>query len=171
VKCLDNRIKPRRCSIDSVSFSAHVDYQQNQAFIKSVTPDYIILVHGEKTQMSRLKGALENEIHKKNNWPNLDHKPTIAIPENCVKVKLRFRKNILANVIGSTGMDITRSLENAASSSQSRPSATLASLNGKTILFFSSFVLITLFFTGFRCIIFFLAMPSSSASLSFLSFI
>jgi hypothetical protein len=85
--------------------------------------------------MSRLKGALENEIHKKNNWPNPDHKPTIAIPENCVRVKLRFRKNILANVVGSTGMDITRSLENAASSSQSRLSTSNASSNGKESLF------------------------------------
>lgn len=55
VKCLDNRIKPRRCQIEHISFSAHVDYTQNKSFIKSVLPDYIVLVHGERTQMRRLK--------------------------------------------------------------------------------------------------------------------
>jgi cleavage and polyadenylation specificity factor subunit 3 len=41
-----------------------VDYNQNRSFIRAVMPDYIVLVHGEKTQMGRLKGALEGEIKK-----------------------------------------------------------------------------------------------------------
>lgn len=98
VKCLDNRIKPRRCQIAHVSFSAHVDYNQNKSFIKSVMPDYIILVHGEKMQMKRLKEGLESEM-RKNLW-STQHKPSIAMPENGVKVKLRFRKNINAEVVG-----------------------------------------------------------------------
>jgi Cft2 family RNA processing exonuclease len=109
IKCQDNRIKPRRCSIESITFSAHVDYKQNQTFIKSVTPDYIVLVHGEKTQMKRLKDALENEM-KKNLWPG-DHRPLIAMPENCIKVKLRFRKNIVARVVGTASQLMSKNME------------------------------------------------------------
>jgi hypothetical protein len=126
IKCQDNRIKPRKCSIDTITFSAHVDYQQNQSFIKSVTPDYIVLVHGEKTQMKRLKEALESEM-RKNLWPT-EHQPKIAMPENGVHVKLRFRKNILANVVGRASVEMLRSIEegrDAAASNVSVPARTL----------------------------------------------
>ena len=33
LKSLDNRIKPRRCQIESVTFSAHVDYAQNKVLL------------------------------------------------------------------------------------------------------------------------------------------
>ncbi|RYY74655.1 hypothetical protein EON63_19570 [archaeon] len=59
-------MKPRRCGIEHISFSAHVDYAQNKQFIKSVCPDYLVLVHGEANQMKRLKDALEHEI--KHDW-------------------------------------------------------------------------------------------------------
>lgn len=108
VRCLDNRIKPRRCAIEHISFSAHVDYNQNRGFIRSVLPDYIVLVHGERTQMKRLREALETEVRR--NWPS-SHKPSIATPENGVKVKLRFRKNIVADVVGSVAVEVLQQLE------------------------------------------------------------
>lgn len=46
IKCLDNRIKARRCQVEYISFSAHVDYNDNKMFIKKILPDHIILVHG-----------------------------------------------------------------------------------------------------------------------------
>lgn len=110
IKCLDNRIKPLRCQVEHISFSAHVDYSENKKFIKSVMPDYIILVHGEKTQMKRLKEGLEADM-RKNLWPT-HHKPSVAMPENGVKVKLRFRKNILADVVGSAATSLLTQLEN-----------------------------------------------------------
>ena len=58
VTCMDGRRKPRRCAIEHISFAAHVDFSQNSAFIRSVVPDNIILVHGEKNGMSRLKMEL-----------------------------------------------------------------------------------------------------------------
>lgn len=109
IKCLDNRIKPLRCQVEHISFSAHVDYSENKRFIKSVMPDYIILVHGEKTQMKRLKEGLEADM-RKNLWPT-HHKPSVAMPENGVKVKLRFRKNILADVVGSAATGLLGQLE------------------------------------------------------------
>lgn len=66
ISCLDGRIKQRRCSVEYVSFSAHVDYVQNWAFIQRVTPDNIILVHGEKGEMEKLKIALDREVNRGN---------------------------------------------------------------------------------------------------------
>jgi hypothetical protein len=112
IRCLDNRIKPRRCQIEHISFSAHVDYSQNRRFIRSVRPDYIVLVHGEKTQMRRLKDALETEARQ--SWPTL-HKPSIATPENGVKVRLRFRKNVVADVLGRVAVDLVQAVESRSS--------------------------------------------------------
>ena len=109
IKCLDNRIKPRKCQIEHISFSAHVDYTQNKTFIKSVMPDYIILVHGEKNNMRRLKEGLEGEI-RKDTWSTV-HKPNIAMPENGMKVKLRFRKNIVADVVGSIANSVIATID------------------------------------------------------------
>lgn len=115
INCLDNRIKPRRCSIDYISFSAHVDYQQNRAFIRAVRPENIVLVHGEKNQMKRLKDALERDIEK-TNWTSSattttgHHRPNVAMPENGVNVRLRFRKPVVANAVGSVGAALVKTL-------------------------------------------------------------
>ena len=37
IVCQDNRVKVRRCQIEFISFSAHVDYTQNSAFIRTVS--------------------------------------------------------------------------------------------------------------------------------------
>ena len=37
IVCQDNRVKLRRCQIEFISFSAHVDYAQNSAFIRTVS--------------------------------------------------------------------------------------------------------------------------------------
>ncbi|KAM0688029.1 endoribonuclease ysh1, partial [Conglomerata obtusa] len=49
------------CSVDFISFSAHVDYLQNSKFIKECDPLYLFLVHGEMNEMQRLKNALKRE--------------------------------------------------------------------------------------------------------------
>eukprot|EP01038_Epipyxis_sp_PR26KG_P011446 gene11446-15334_t len=138
IKCLDNRIKPRKCQIEHVSFSAHVDYTQNKSFIKSITPDYIILVHGEKNQMRRLKEGLESEI-RKDTWPSI-HKPNIAMPENGMKVKLRFRKSIIADVVGSIATNIIDTLEsNNNNSFDQNYEKSILSLPSSTILVTENF--------------------------------
>ena len=108
IVCQDNRVKPRRCQIEFISFSAHVDYAQviksltssllisyqnnatpsnyplttfnytlqhshyyqNNAFIRTVRPDNIVLVHGERTAMKKFKDKLELDIRKgRCRWP------------------------------------------------------------------------------------------------------
>ncbi|KAJ5676502.1 Endoribonuclease ysh1 [Penicillium maclennaniae] len=49
---------PRRCTVDEISFAAHVDGVENRNFIEEVAAPVVILVHGEKHQMMRLKSKL-----------------------------------------------------------------------------------------------------------------
>jgi predicted metal-dependent RNase len=58
VVTLEGRRQPLNCLVDYVSFSAHVDFVQNRSFITRVDPKHIILVHGQKDEMGRLKSAL-----------------------------------------------------------------------------------------------------------------
>ncbi len=58
VTTLEGRRQPLNCLVDCVSFSAHVDFMQNKNFISKVDPKHIILVHGQKDEMGRLKRAL-----------------------------------------------------------------------------------------------------------------
>lgn len=58
VVTLEGRKQPLNCLVDYVSFSAHVDFVQNRSFITQVAPKHIILVHGQKDEMGRLKSAL-----------------------------------------------------------------------------------------------------------------
>jgi hypothetical protein len=99
ITCLNGRIKKCLCSVEYVSFSAHVDYIQNSEFIRSVVPDNIVLVHGEKNEMGRLKVALDRDIEQ--SWPDSTHVPSVVMPDNCVPVKLTFDKPIVADVVGS----------------------------------------------------------------------
>jgi cleavage and polyadenylation specificity factor subunit 3 len=58
VVTLEGRRQPLNALVDYVSFSAHVDFVQNRSFITQVAPKHIILVHGQKDEMGRLKSAL-----------------------------------------------------------------------------------------------------------------
>eukprot|EP00798_Chlamydomonas_sp_ICE-L_P001513 gene1513-32891_t len=51
--------KPLRAQVAHISFSAHADFDQTSSFLDSVQPPHIVLVHGEVTEMGRLKNALE----------------------------------------------------------------------------------------------------------------
>lgn len=50
-----------RMGVFSISFSAHVDYQQNSEFIRLLEPPKVILVHGAENEMQRFKDAFERE--------------------------------------------------------------------------------------------------------------
>ena len=50
---------PLRCQVDAISFSAHADYPQTSEFLDVLRPPHVVLVHGEATEMGRLKKALE----------------------------------------------------------------------------------------------------------------
>mmetsp|Transcript_2475 Transcript_2475/g.5270 ORF Transcript_2475/g.5270 Transcript_2475/m.5270 type:complete len:783 (-) Transcript_2475:32-2380(-) len=96
VVTLEGRRQPLNCLVDYVSFSAHVDFVQNRDFITKVEPRNIILVHGAKEEMGRLKGALMLHYNK---LPE-NKRPTIAMPPNEVDVKLIFTRRRSAKVMG-----------------------------------------------------------------------
>ncbi|KAL2853335.1 cleavage and polyadenylation specifity factor, 73 kDa subunit [Aspergillus pseudoustus] len=85
---------PRRCTVDEISFAAHVDGVENRNFIEEVSAPVVILVHGEKHQMMRLKSKLLSL--------NADKtvKVKVYTPANCEEVRIPFRKDKIAKVVG-----------------------------------------------------------------------
>ena len=98
VRTQEGRAQPRRCTVVSVSFSAHVDFFQNLEFVEATRPDNIVLVHGEKNEMDRLKGKL---IQETSTWP-ADRRPTVSSPENGQPVKMRFPRDRRVACVGAT---------------------------------------------------------------------
>ncbi|KAJ5970131.1 Pre-mRNA 3'-end-processing endonuclease polyadenylation factor C-term [Penicillium vulpinum] len=96
---------PRRCTIDEVSFAAHVDGVENRTFIEEVGAPVVILVHGEKHQMMRLKSKLLSL--------NADKtvKVKVYTPANCDEVRIPFKKDKIAKVVGKLA-ELAPPLEN-----------------------------------------------------------
>ncbi|CAG2163826.1 unnamed protein product [Oppiella nova] len=89
----------RKCQIEYISFSAHTDYQQTSEFVRALRPPHIILVHGEANEMNRLKAALQRE------YEDSVSPPTLHNPRNTVPVRLHFRGEKTAKVMGSLAID------------------------------------------------------------------
>jgi cleavage and polyadenylation specificity factor subunit 3 len=106
ITCTDNVIKKRRCQIEYISFSAHVDFAENMTFIKAVQPRLIILVHGEKKGMKSLK----DELERASNWPT-KKKPTVTMPENGLCVSRGYSRSVMAECVGSVGSAVLEQLE------------------------------------------------------------
>lgn len=86
---------PRKCQIEYISFSAHTDYKQTSEFIRALRPPHIMLVHGEATEMNRLKSALIREYEDQENPPEFHN------PQNTVTLELHFRGEKIAKVMGT----------------------------------------------------------------------
>lgn len=89
VPALDGRTLARRCTVVSISFSAHTDYKQNCDFVEATGPANIVLVHGEKNEMLRFKSQLGQQAQK---WP-ARKRPTISAPELGQPVLMRFQRD------------------------------------------------------------------------------
>jgi Pre-mRNA 3'-end-processing endonuclease polyadenylation factor C-term/Zn-dependent metallo-hydrolase RNA specificity domain len=107
----------------------------NLEFIKSVRPDNIILVHGEKKQMERLKDRLVREV--RTNWPT-QQDPFVANPENTKKVRIRFLKQITADIVGSAAVEVLEGLESGAGGRSS--AAAVVDLPRDSVLVTENFV-------------------------------
>ncbi|KAF2793706.1 hypothetical protein K505DRAFT_361748 [Melanomma pulvis-pyrius CBS 109.77] len=85
---------PRRCSVQEFSFAAHVDGKENMDFVQQVAAPVVILVHGEKGNMTRLKSKLLGfNAHKAI--------PTkIYSPANCEELRIPFKTEKIAKVVG-----------------------------------------------------------------------
>lgn len=86
---------PRRLDVHYISFSAHVDYTQNAAFIDQIMPTHLVLVHGELNNMTRLKNALKDKyLLKKSDIQ-------IHTPRNVETLRLTFQASRIARAIGT----------------------------------------------------------------------
>ncbi|KAI9701141.1 MAG: endoribonuclease ysh1 [Candelina mexicana] len=85
---------PRRCSVQEYSFAAHVDGQENREFIEEVAAPVVILVHGEKHNMTRLKSKLLSL--------NADKASKVQVfsPPNCEELRIPFKADKTAKVVG-----------------------------------------------------------------------
>ncbi|KAK4694301.1 cleavage and polyadenylation specificity factor subunit 3, partial [Lecanoromycetidae sp. Uapishka_2] len=86
---------PRRCSVQEYSFAAHVDGQENQGFIEEIAAPVVILVHGEKHNMMRLKSKLLSLNSDKAT------KTKIFSPANTEELRIPFKVDKTAKVVGS----------------------------------------------------------------------
>lgn len=87
---------PRRCTVEEISFAAHVSGVENIAFIREVKAPHIILVHGERTMALRLKSRLLDDNAKN----RTGHETKVYTPENGAEVKIAYRKDKVARVVG-----------------------------------------------------------------------
>jgi cleavage and polyadenylation specificity factor subunit 3 len=92
IPTLSGRTVPLRMSVHYISFSAHSDYQQTSGFIDILRPPNVILVHGEKNEMQRLRNALQTRYEGQN--------LRILTPKNCQTVQLPFKGELTAKALG-----------------------------------------------------------------------
>ncbi len=94
---MDGRIRALKCSVEYLSFSAHVDFVENKSFMENTNPANIILVHGELTEMLRLK----EELNKKFAILPDGERPLVQSPKNCQEICIEFHRDKLAKAVGS----------------------------------------------------------------------
>lgn len=85
----DKPMIPRRCTVQEYSFAAHVDGTENRIFIEEVDAPVVILVHGERNNMMRMRSRLLSLGKFK-----------VYSPANCEEVKIPFRREKIARVVG-----------------------------------------------------------------------
>lgn len=83
--------------VDAISFSAHADFPQTSEFLDALQPPHVVLVHGEATEMGRLKKALEQHAAALN-IPRALYMPKVTQP-----VLIEHRTERTAKAVGRLG--------------------------------------------------------------------
>ncbi|KAK4632829.1 Endoribonuclease ysh1 [Fulvia fulva] len=91
----EQQMIPRRCTVQEFNFAVHVDGQENRDFIEETGAPVVILVHGEKHNMGRLKSRLLSLKKMK-----------VYSPANCEEVRIPFRQDKIARVVGRLASQI-----------------------------------------------------------------
>lgn len=95
IVALDGRILPMNCTVEYISFSAHADFVGTSGFVEKLVPPNIVLVHGERNEMNRLKSALSKKFHDPKAY-----RPNIFTPANMQEIVLEFKGEKIAKAIG-----------------------------------------------------------------------
>ncbi|KAI5208846.1 Metallo-hydrolase/oxidoreductase [Aureobasidium subglaciale] len=109
---------PRRCTVQEYSFAAHVDGTENREFIEEVAAPVVILVHGEKTNMMRLKSKLLS-LNANKTTP-----VKVFSPANCEELRIPFKQDKIAKVVGRLANQIQLSAGPPSPPSSDEESAT-----------------------------------------------
>ncbi|KAI3428832.1 hypothetical protein D9Q98_007649 [Chlorella vulgaris] len=88
---------PLRMQVDAISFSAHADFPQTSEFLDALQPPHVVLVHGEATEMGRLKKALEQHAAA------LNIPRTLYMPKVTQAVLIEHHAECTAKVVGRLG--------------------------------------------------------------------
>ena len=91
---------PRRCSVEEFQFAAHVTGVENVEFIEGVAAPHVILVHGERSQAARLRSRLLDLNTRRTSSSPGAQQTKVYSPENGAEVKILFRKDKIAKVVG-----------------------------------------------------------------------
>lgn len=59
----DGRKKKVLCSVDNISFSAHVSFPENLRFMSAVKPKSVMLVHGKSKNIYNIEKRLRSATH------------------------------------------------------------------------------------------------------------
>ncbi|KAJ4961905.1 hypothetical protein NE237_021815 [Protea cynaroides] len=92
VTLMNGLTAPLNMQVHYISFSAHADFAQTSTFLRELMPPNIILVHGEATEMGRLKQKLITQF--------ADRNIKIMSPKNCQSVEMYFNSEKMAKAIG-----------------------------------------------------------------------
>ena len=90
---------PRRCTVEEFQFAAHVTGVENVEFIEEMNPRHVILVHGERSQAARLRSRLL-DLGARKSAASGDEAMKVYSPENGAVIRLPFRKDKFAKVVG-----------------------------------------------------------------------
>ena len=102
---------PLRMSVDYISFSAHVDFLQNSQFIEEISAPYVVFVHGEVHEMTRLRNAMSHRYEQRfaaSTAPDSFAMSRFYCPKNCETVTFEFRGEKFARVIGEAASSSKR---------------------------------------------------------------
>jgi cleavage and polyadenylation specificity factor subunit 3 len=91
---------PRRCTVEEFQFAAHVTGVENVDFIEQVAAPHVILVHGERSQAARLRSRLLDLNNRRLASNPSAQQTKVYSPENGAEVKIPFRKDKVAKVVG-----------------------------------------------------------------------
>mmetsp|Transcript_113074 Transcript_113074/g.314729 ORF Transcript_113074/g.314729 Transcript_113074/m.314729 type:complete len:686 (-) Transcript_113074:55-2112(-) len=98
----DGRKVQVRATIKFISFSAHSDYSQTSEFIRRLKANVVVLMHGEESEMGRMRTKLREE------YPDLN----VCAPQNCQTIALRVPPDRSADVVGQLAQEVSDSKRN-----------------------------------------------------------
>lgn len=99
VTMADGRKVAVRATVKFISFSAHSDYGQTSEFLRRLKANVVVLVHGEESEMQRMRVKLREDHHDLN----------ICAPQNCQTVALKVPPDRLVDAVGSLAEELTDS--------------------------------------------------------------